>query len=109
MVDLIQNNINAIEDVCKKHHVKELFVFGSAAREADFNVDSDVDLLVNFENLPLDTNEQVFYVVENKEQLEEQLEKIFKREVDLIEGRNISNKYLRYFINKDKKLIYGLS
>ena len=57
----------------------------------------------------MNTNEQVFYFVENKEKLEEQLEKIFEREVDLIEERNISNKYLKYFINKDKEMLYGVS
>lgn len=109
MIDLIQNNINAITNVFKQHHVKELFVFGSAARQIDFANASDVDLLVNFEALPDYTNEEIFYLVDNKEQLHEKLQEIFNREVDLIEEKNISNKYLRYFINKDKKLVYGIS
>ena len=109
MIDLIQNNINAITDVCKKHHVKQLFVFGSAARRGDFTDSSDIDILVNFENLPLDTNEQIFYIVENRDKFHEQLKEIFKRDIDLIEESKISNKYLRYFINKDKKLLYEVS
>jgi len=109
MIDIIKNNIAEIKDVCNKHHVKELFVFGSAARDNDFTSESDIDVLVNFEALPLETNEQVFYVVENRDKLQEQLKKIFKREVDLIEEKNISNKYLRYFINKEKKLLYEVS
>ncbi len=109
MIDIIKNNINVIKDVCNKHHVKELFVFGSAARNNDFTSESDIDVLVNFEALPLETNEQVFYVVENRDKLQEQLKKIFNREVDLIEEKNISNKYLRYFINKEKKLLYEVS
>jgi predicted nucleotidyltransferase len=68
-----------------------------------FTSESDIDVLVNFEALPLETNEQVFYMVENRDRLQEQLKKIFSREVDLIERKNISNKYLRYFINKEKK------
>lgn len=109
MVDLIQNNLKLITDACKQHHVKELFVFGSAARVKDFTDKSDVDVLVNFEVLPLDTNEDVFYVVENRDALEMKLKRIFKREIDLVEEKNISNKYLRYFINKDKKLLYAVS
>lgn len=109
MIDLIQNNINAIAAVCKQHHVKELFLFGSAARRNDFTDNSDIDILVNFEHLPLDTNEQVFYIVENRDMLQERLKEIFKREIDLIEENKISNKYLRYFINKDKKLLYEVS
>ena len=109
MIDLIRNNINTITDVCKQHHVKELFVFGSAARQTDFANDSDVDLLVNFETLPDYTNEEIFYLVDNKEQLHEKLQEILNRDVDLIEEKNISNKYLRSFINKDKRLVYGVS
>ncbi len=66
MIDIIKNNINIIKDVCRKHHVKELFVFVSAARENDFNETSDIDLLVHLEPLPLETNEHVFYIVENR-------------------------------------------
>lgn len=69
MIDLIEQNIGAIHNLCKQHHVKELYVFGSAAREKDFTNKSDLDILVNFENLPFDTNEQVFYMVENKDKI----------------------------------------
>jgi len=109
MIDLIQNNINAIADACRQHHVKELFLFGSAARRGDFTESSDIDILVNFENLPLDTNEQIFYIVENRDKFQERLKEIFKRNIDLLEESKISNKYLRYFINKDKKLLYEVS
>ena len=34
--------------ICKRYHVRELSVFGSAAR-GDMTPDSDVDLLVDFE------------------------------------------------------------
>jgi predicted nucleotidyltransferase len=109
MIDLIQNNINTIADACRQHHVKELFLFGSAARRSDFTESSDIDILVNFENLPLDTNEQIFYIVENRDKFQERLKQIFKRDIDLLEESKISNKYLRYFINKDKKLLYEVS
>lgn len=109
MIDLIQNNIDAIADACKQHHVEELFLFGSAARKNDFTDNSDIDILVNFKPLPLNSNEEVFYVVENRDKLQERLKKIFKREIDLIEENRISNKYLRCLINKDKKLLYEVS
>src|SRR5207302_7984064 len=38
----------AIEDICRRHHIKRLSLFGSALRE-DFRPDSDVDVLVEFE------------------------------------------------------------
>jgi len=36
-----------IADICRRHEVRELFLFGSAAR-GDMRPDSDVDLLVEF-------------------------------------------------------------
>lgn len=109
MIELIKDNIHAITDVCKQHNVTKLFVFGSAAREEDFTNKSVLDMLENFENLPIDTNEQIFYIVENRDKLQERLKKLFKREIDLIKENKIYNKYLRYFINKDKKLLYEVS
>jgi predicted nucleotidyltransferase len=38
---------SAIADICRRHQVKELFLFGSAAR-GEMRPDSDLDLLVDF-------------------------------------------------------------
>ena len=45
MVALIQNNIDAIRDACKKHHVKSLYLFGSANSGQAFDQQSDIDFL----------------------------------------------------------------
>ena len=37
-----------IAEFCKKHHIRRLSLFGSVLRE-DFHLDSDVDVLVEFE------------------------------------------------------------
>lgn len=37
-----------IADLCGRHHVRRLAVFGSVLRD-DFSPDSDVDILVEFE------------------------------------------------------------
>ncbi len=37
-----------IDDFCKKHHIRKLALFGSVLRD-DFRPDSDVDVLVEFE------------------------------------------------------------
>jgi len=47
--------------------------------------------------------------VKNTDLLKSALESIVQREVDLLQEKNISNKFLKYFINKEKKLIYGIS
>ena len=37
-----------IAEICERHHVRKLALFGSVLRE-DFSADSDVDILVEFE------------------------------------------------------------
>lgn len=44
---LIENNIQKIIDLCKKHKVHKLLVFGSILTNR-FNEKSDVDLIVDF-------------------------------------------------------------
>ena len=109
MIALVKNNINTITDLCKKHHVTSLYVFGSAARENDFSDKSDIDLLVNFKSLPITTNEEIFYKVENYDQLQKNLELVLNRKIDLLQEAAIKNRFLKYFINKEKKLLYGIS
>jgi predicted nucleotidyltransferase len=47
-----QNNIeisrDQIADFCRRHHIRRLALFGSVLRD-DFQPDSDVDVLVEFE------------------------------------------------------------
>ena len=38
----------AITDFCRRHHIRKLALFGSVLR-ADFQPDSDVDVLIEFE------------------------------------------------------------
>ncbi|WP_305482027.1 nucleotidyltransferase family protein, partial [Paramuribaculum intestinale] len=45
---LIELNLQRILDLCRKHKVKTLSVFGSILTDR-FNDQSDVDLLVDFE------------------------------------------------------------
>ena len=37
-----------VENFCRKHHIRKLSIFGSYLRE-DFNTESDIDFLVEFE------------------------------------------------------------
>ena len=44
----IQVPRDRIEDFCRRHHIRKLALFGSVLR-SDFGPDSDVDVLVEFE------------------------------------------------------------
>lgn len=105
MVDIVKNNLDKIIDACKNHQVKELYLFGSAAREKDFSPESDIDLLftLNTDSLP----EPPDNYLDNLEDLEITLKNILQRKVDLVRYGNFRNKYREFYINRDKIMIYG--
>jgi uncharacterized protein len=96
----IEKNIGIIRELCLKHKVYRLFVFGSVLTKK-FNRKSDIDLLVDFKDVDL------YDYADNYFDLKEALEKIFNRDVDLLEDKAIKNPYLRQSIDSSKKLIYG--
>lgn len=99
---LIELNLQHILDLCRKHKVKTLSVFGSILTDK-FKEDSDVDMLVDFE--PIDHN--TFDYLGNYFDLKDSLERLFNRRVDLIEyGKNM-NPIFKALVDKKKKLIYG--
>jgi len=96
----IDKNIDIIRDLCLKHKVYKLFVFGSVLTNK-FNRKSDIDLLVDFKDVDL------YDYADNYFDLKYSLEKIFNRDVDLLEDKAIKNPYLRQSIDSSKQLIYG--
>ena len=99
---LIEKNKPDIIQLCKKHHVKELYLFGSIVRD-DFMAESDVDFLVVYDNKLAEPKDRVL----NEDALRESLQNLLQKEVDLVQLNRIRNKYLRYFIDKEKKLLYA--
>lgn len=99
---LIELNLQRIIDLCRKHKVKTLAVFGSILTDR-FNDQSDVDLLVNFDTID---HENWDYVT-NYFDFQEALEKIFGRKVDLVVEKGLKNKYFIQNVNRTKQLIYG--
>ena len=99
-MNLIQNYSKEIINLCKTHKVKSLYAFGSVITEK-FNPESDVDLLVDFQQL------DVLDYSDNYYNLKFSLEDMFKRNVDLLEEKAIRNPYFLKTLNQNKKLIYG--
>jgi predicted nucleotidyltransferase len=88
-----------IERVCQRLPVKRLGLFGSALSR-NFSQDSDVDVLVTFDS---DENIDLF---DKYFELKEQLEKIFKRRVDLVVDKKFRNPVLRESIDRTRTVIY---
>jgi predicted nucleotidyltransferase len=85
--------------ICRRHHVRRLGVFGSAAR-GDATESSDVDLLVEFEK---GAETSLFDMV----RLQEQLSRLFGRKVDLATPAILENPYRRQAVLKDLREIYA--
>lgn len=101
---LIEKNLSKIIELCKKYRVKTLSVFGSVLTDK-FNDNSDVDLLVTF--LPYNPDDMEFDYCRNYWDLQDSLEKLFSREVDLVEEDGLRNKYFIANVNRTKQLLYG--
>lgn len=99
-MNLVELNIEKIKNLCMKHKVNKLFVFGSVLKDT-FTNESDIDLVVDFEKLDLSD------YADNYFDLKDQLELIFNRPVDLLEEKGIRNPFLRKQIDNEKQLIYG--
>ncbi len=99
---LIELNLQRIIDLCRRHKVKSLAVFGSILTDR-FNDQSDVDLLVDFE--PIDHDKEDY--VRNYFDLQDSLESLLKRKVDLVVGSGLRNKYFIANVNRTKQIIYG--
>ena len=99
-MNLIERNIEMIKSLCKKHKVRELFVFGSILSN-NFNENIDVDFVVDFEKVDLND------YADNYFDLKSALEKLLKRPVDLLENQAIRNPFLKQSIDSTKKLVYG--
>jgi predicted nucleotidyltransferase len=85
--------------ICRRHRVKRLGVFGSAAR-GDATESSDVDLLVEFEK---DAETSLFDMV----RLQEELSRLLGRKVDLATPTILENPYRRQAVLKDLREIYA--
>ena len=98
-MDLIERHKNELNQLCKKHLVEELYVFGSIV-SGEFRGESDIDLLVRFGQVDL------IEYFDNYMDLKDSLESLFGREIDLVEIQTITNPILKRSIDRQKTLVY---
>ena len=99
-MSFLDQHIEQIRRLCSTNDVRSLFAFGSVVRD-DFGPDSDVDLIVDIgEQDPTSYADKYF-------NLKFELEKILRRQIDLLENQALKNPYLKQQIDKTKILIYG--
>lgn len=90
-----------IVSLCRRHPVRRLEVFGSAARGDDFDPDhSDADFLVEFTPDAKRGLEAYFA-------LKADLERLLGRPVDLVEPAVLRNPYVLEGVNSSRELVYA--
>lgn len=89
----------AIAAFCRRHHIRRLALFGSVLRD-DFRPDSDVDVLVDFEP---DASVGLFEFLD----VQEELETLFGRPVDLVERGALRNPFRRHEILRTAEDVYA--
>ncbi len=83
--------------LCRKWRVRKLALFGSVVRD-DFTPESDVDVAVNFDP---ESHWDLWQFYE----MQEELERIFGREVDLVELEAVVNPIRRRSMERDLQVI----
>jgi predicted nucleotidyltransferase len=102
VIDLIEQSRGELEDLCHKHHVKKLELFGSAADGTWDGARSDLDFLVEF--LPdYDLGPWLTKYFE----LKEELEVLFQRSVDLVMASAPRNPYFLREVNRTRTTLYA--
>jgi len=101
MIRQIEEQRKAIEDLCRRFHVSRLELFGSAAAGGFDPRTSDLDFLVEFDELQLNEYADAYFG------LLETLEELFQRDVDLVVIGSIKNPYLREGIQRSRTLLYA--
>ena len=86
--------------LCKTHHVKSLYAFGSSVTDQFNDELSDIDLLIEIdEEDPIERGENLINIWDKFEQF-------FQRKVDLLTVSSIKNPILKKSIDSSKILIY---
>jgi predicted nucleotidyltransferase len=98
---LIESNREAIEALCRRHGVRRLDVFGSAASGAFDPARSDIDLLVEF------APERAARAFDDYFGLKEDLEALLGRSVDLVTVGSLRNPFFREAVVSSREAVFG--
>lgn len=101
-MQLITNHKHQIANLCEKHKVNSLFVFGSVLTDK-FGPSSDLDFIVDFKGVDLASYADNFF------EFKFALEDLLGREIDLLESQAISNPYLKRELEKTRQPVYGVA
>jgi uncharacterized protein len=98
---VVAAHLMELQELCRKHSVRRLDIFGSAAT-GDFDAEeSDLDFVVEFLPVVRRGFKDVYFT------LLDDLETLFNRRVDLVEASAIRNPYFRQSIEETRVPLYA--
>lgn len=86
--------------LCQQHNVKSLYAFSSVLND-DFNKESDIDLIVDFNHISVDDYADNYFAFKFT------LQDILKKTIDLLEDKAIKNPFFRESVNGKRQFVYG--
>ena len=99
--EIIKDKQAELEEVCRRRSVCRLEIFGSAAKGEADPESSDLDFLVEFNELAFGERADAFFG------LLQDLEDLFGRKVDLVVEKAITNPYFIRNIKDSRRLLYA--
>lgn len=98
--NIVTENIDQLNSLCKQYKVSALYVFGSATSVL-FTKNSDIDFLISF-----NSNISIKEYSDNYFELHYRLKELFNREIDLVTQNSLKNPYFIKEVESTKQLIY---
>ena len=92
-------SMDELEPIARHYSIQEISVFGSSIR-SDMRDDSDIDLLISFSPT---AEISLFDLMD----LEQELEQVFHRPVDIVEPKALTNPVRRHSILSTKETLYA--
>ncbi|MBI2312891.1 MAG: nucleotidyltransferase domain-containing protein [Betaproteobacteria bacterium] len=101
MANVIDQHRDEVATLCRRAGARRLDAFGSAVR-ADFDpATSDLDFLVEFDEVPPAQYAKAYFA------LKEGLEALFGRPVDLVTEASLANPYFRERVAAERRTVYA--
>ena len=101
MIDQIRQAKSELAEICRRHNVRRLDLFGSAVGPNFDPRTSDLDFLVEFGPFTKGGYSEHYFA------LIEDLQSLFGRPVDLLVSRAVRNPYLLESINRTRESLYA--
>lgn len=101
MIPAVADRAADLHQLCVRFHVLRLGLFGSAATANDFDKASDLDFIVEFQQIPIADYADAYFG------LHESLEELFGRPIDLVVESAIKNPYFRQAVEETRTSLYA--